>query len=159
MSAAKIESVEREIEASTAVRSPLAWARRVLAEGGVLILETPKRPDLNWPDELKDYLRVSGDGKETLLVPLRFLRINDEIVIWSAPLELFCEISNEIRASSPFSHTFYAGYTNGTFAYLPTEEEFRAGGYEPATSPFTAAAAGHLIAVVNRHLREIHDAQ
>lgn len=124
-----------------------------------IILETPKRPDLKWSDELKDYLRVSDDGKETLLVPLRFLRINDEIVIWSAPMELFCEVSSEIRASSPFTYTFYAGYTNGTFAYLPTEEEFRAGGYEPATSPFTAAAAGHLVAVVNRHLREIHGAQ
>lgn len=124
-----------------------------------IILETPKRPDLKWPDELKDYLRVTNDGKETLLVPLRFLRINDDIVIWSAPMELFCEVSGEIRASSPFPHTFYAGYTNGTFAYLPTEEEFRAGGYEPATSPFTAAAAGHLIAAVNRHLREIHGAQ
>ncbi len=123
-----------------------------------IILETPKRPDLKWSDELKDYLRVSDDGKETLLVPLRFLRINDEIVIWSAPMELFCEVSSEIRASSPFTYTFYAGYTNGTFAYLPTEEEFRAGGYEPATSPFTAAAAGHLIAAVNRHLREIHGA-
>ncbi len=124
-----------------------------------IILETPKRPDLKWSDELKDYLRVSDDGKETLLVPLRFLRINDEIVIWSAPMELFCEVSSEIRASSPFTYTFYAGYTNGTFAYLPTEEEFRAGGYEPATSPFTAAAAGHLVAAVNRHLREIHGAQ
>ena len=124
-----------------------------------IILETPKRPDLKWSDELKDYLRVSDDGKETLLVPLRFLRINDEIVIWSAPMELFCEVSSEIRASSPFTYTFYAGYTNGTFAYLPTEEEFRAGGYEPATSPFTAAAAGHLVAAVNRHLREIHSAQ
>lgn len=124
-----------------------------------IILETPKRPDLKWSDELKDYLRVSDDGKETLLVPLRFLRINDEIVIWSAPMELFCEVSSEIRASSPFTYTFYAGYTNGTFAYLPTEEEFRAGGYEPTTSPFTAAAAGHLVAAVNRHLREIHGAQ
>lgn len=124
-----------------------------------IIVETPKRPGLKWSDELKDYLRVSQDGTETLLVALRFLRINDDIVIWSAPLELFCEISNDIRDRSPFTHTLYVGYTNGTFGYLPTEQEYLAGGYEPATSPFTASAAGHLSAAVNRHLRKIHAAR
>lgn len=124
-----------------------------------IIVETPKRPELRWSDELKDYLRVSQDGTETLLVPLRFLRINDDIVIWSAPLELFCEISNDIRDRSPFTHTLYVGYTNGTFGYLPTEQEYLAGGYEPATSPFTASAAGHLSAAVNHHLRELHAAR
>lgn len=124
-----------------------------------VIIETPKRPGLKWSDELKDYLRVAKDGTETLLVPLRFLRINDDTVIWSAPMELFCEISNEIRDRSPFANTFYVGYTNGTFGYLPTEQEYLAGGYESATNPFTASAAGHLSAAVNRHLREIHAAR
>ena len=123
-----------------------------------IIVETPKRPGVQWSDELKDYLRVSEDGTETLLVPLRFLRINDDVVIWSAPMELFCEISSEIRDRSPFLHTLYFGYTNGTFAYMPTEREFLAGGYEPATTPFTASAASHLSAAVNRHLREVHTA-
>ncbi|NLX98940.1 MAG: hypothetical protein GXY83_22575, partial [Rhodopirellula sp.] len=50
------------------------------------------------------------------------------------------------------------GYTNGTFCYLPSEQEYLAGGYEPATTPFTASAAGHLSAAVNRHLQEIHTA-
>lgn len=123
-----------------------------------VILESPKRPDLKWSDELKDYLRVSDDGTETLLVPLRFLRINDDIVFWAAPMELFCEIARDIRDRSPFTHTFYLGYTNGTFGYLPTEREFLAGGYEPATSVFTASAARHLSEAVNRHMRELHAA-
>ena len=55
-------------------------------------------------------------------------------------------------------HTFFFGYTNGTFGYMPTEQEFLAGGYEPATSPFTASAAGRLSTAVNGHLREIHAA-
>ncbi len=121
-----------------------------------IVVETPKRPELKWSDELKDYLRVSKDGAETLLVPLRFLRIGDDTVLWSAPMELFCEIASDIRDRSPFTHTLYVGYTGGTFGYMPTEEEFLAGGYEPATSPFTASAASHLRAAVERHLREIH---
>jgi neutral ceramidase len=80
-----------------------------------IVVETPKRPGLKWSDELKDYLRVSPDGTETLRLPVRFLRINEDTVIWSAPLELFCEISNEIRDRSPFANTFFFGYTNGTF--------------------------------------------
>lgn len=123
-----------------------------------IVVETPKRAGLAWADELKGYLRVAADGTETLLVPLRFLRINDDTVLWSAPMELFCEISNEIRDRSPFANTFYVGYTNGTFCYLPSEPEYLAGGYEPATTPFTASAGAHLSAAVNRHLREIHAA-
>lgn len=121
-----------------------------------ILVETPKRPGLGWSDELKDYLRADKDGAETLLVPLRFLRVSDDIVLWSAPMELFCEISNAIRDRSPFTHTLFIGYTNGTFGYLPTEQEYLAGGYEAATSPFTASAAAHLSEAVNRHLRGIH---
>jgi len=120
-----------------------------------LILETPKRPDLKWTDEFKDYLRVSDEGTETLLVPLRFLQISDDIVFWTAPMEMFCEIARDIRDRSPFTHTFYLGYTNGSFGYLPTESEFLAGGYEPATSVFTASGARHLSDAVNSHLRKL----
>lgn len=121
-----------------------------------IIVETPKRPNIGWSEELRDYLRTDKDGSATLLVPVRFLRLSDEIVLWSAPMELFCEISNTIRDRSPFTHTLYLGYTGGTFGYLPTEAEYQAGGYEPSTSPFTASAAAHLSEAVNRHLREIH---
>ncbi len=124
-----------------------------------IIVETPKRPNIGWSDELKDYLRVEKDGAETLLVPVCFLRISDDVVLWSAPMELFCEISNTIRDRSPFTHTLYIGYTNGTFGYLPTEQEYQAGGYEPATSPFTASAAVHLSEAVNKHLRKIHSSE
>lgn len=121
-----------------------------------IIVETPKRPNIGWSEELKNYLRTDKDGTETLLVPVRFLRLSQDIVLWSAPMELFCEISNAIRDRSPFTHTLYLGYTGGTFGYLPTEQEYQAGGYETATSPFTASAAAHLSEAVNRHLREIH---
>jgi hypothetical protein len=141
------------LEASHRARPPTGEIRLRTSR---IVVETPKRPGIGWSDELKDYLRVEEDGAETLLVPVNFLRISDDIVLWSAPMELFCEISNAIRDRSPFPHTLYIGYTNGTFGYLPTEEEYQAGGYEPATSPFTASAAAHLGEAVNKHLREIH---
>jgi hypothetical protein len=49
-----------------------------------------------------------------------------------------------VRAQSSFAHTFYFGYTNGWFGYLPTANAFTEGGYEPRTSPFTAQAEADL---------------
>jgi neutral ceramidase len=93
-------------------------------------IATPQREGLAWPEELAQY---------KARVPVRFLRINDTL-IWAAPVELFCEIAIAVRNQSPFAHTFYFGYTNGWFGYLPTAQAFAEGGYEPKTSVFTAQA-------------------
>ena len=82
-------------------------------------------------------------------MPVRFLNINNEIGIWAAPIELFCEVSNKIRQRSPFPYTFYYGYTNGWLGYLPTREEWPFGGYEvERVSPFTPATAEQLVELV-----------
>lgn len=98
------------------------------------IVETPRKAGLAWPDELSAY--ASTDGRTLVRLPIRFLRINDT-VIWSAPVEMFCEIAMDVRDHSPFAHTFYFGYTNGWFGYLPTAKAFEEGGYEPRTSTFS----------------------
>jgi hypothetical protein len=98
------------------------------------IVDTPRKAGLAWPDELAAY--AASDGRPLVRLPIRFVRINDT-VIWSAPVEMFCEISMDVRDRSPFSHTFYFGYTNGWFGYLPTAKGFEEGGYEPRTSPFS----------------------
>jgi hypothetical protein len=103
-------------------------------------LEAPRREGLGWSEELADYLRLDAGGAARVRVPVRFLRLSEQVAVWGAPLELFCEISNEIRERSPFRFTFYFGYTNGWLGYLPTAEEFGFGGYEVRTSPFTPAA-------------------
>jgi hypothetical protein len=101
------------------------------------VIETPRKDGLTWPEELAPYART--EGHPLIRLPIRFLRMNDTL-IWSAPVELFCELAMEVRNRSPFSHTFYFGYTNGWFGYLPTRKAFEEGGYEPNTSPFTPQA-------------------
>ena len=104
-------------------------------------IETPRRDSLAWPDELAPY---AGAGtRPAVRLPIGFLAINDT-VIWSAPVEMFCEIAMDVRDRSPFSRTFYFGYTNGWFGYLPTAKGFEEGGYEPRTSPFTAQVEADL---------------
>lgn len=105
---------------------------------GALTVEGPRKAQLGWPAYLDAYSHSGQNGNNTVKLPIRFLRINEEVAIWSAPLELFCEISNEIRDRSPFPYTFYYGYTNGWLGYLPTENEWKHGGYEvEVVSPFT----------------------
>ncbi len=114
---------------------------------GSLIIETPRKPNLSWPKDLARYSQTSANGDHMVLLPARFLKINEDVAIWSLPVELFCEISNEIRDRSPFPFTFFFGYTNGWLGYLPTEKEWKHGGYEIETvSPYTP--------VVEKHVKE-----
>jgi hypothetical protein len=140
----KILDANRNISSTT---------NEVILCSGSMIVETPRKPGLAWPSELCNYTRLTNTGVNMVLLPIRFLKINEDIAIWSAPLELFCEISNEIRDCSPFPFTFYFGYTNGWFGYLLTESECRYGGYEPTTSPFTPGAARDLTEAVVTYLQ------
>lgn len=104
---------------------------------GSLTIETPRKAYMAWPSDLGNYMRATNTGVNMVRLPVRFFKINDDVAIWSLPVELFCEISNEVRERSPFPYTFYYGYTNGWLGYLPTEKEWEHGGYEVETvSPY-----------------------
>lgn len=119
---------------------------------GEKTIETLRKEGLAWPEELSRYSRTGAGGKSLVRLPTRYLRINDTL-IWSAPVELFCEIAMAVRDRSPFVHTFYFGYTGGWFGYLPTKQAFQEGGYEPKTSPFTEAAEGDLLEGVTTYVQ------
>jgi len=120
---------------------------------GRTVIETARREGLGWPDSLMDYARVSADGTKLVRVPVRSLVIDHDTVIWAAPLELFSEISMNIRKASPFLHTFYFGLTNGSLLYLPTRQAFSEGGYEPSVSPFTPRAEADFTVGVSRYIQ------
>ena len=125
----KILEANRQITATT---------DKVRLFAGKTIIETPRKENLSWPSDLGNYTRDIGSDKHLIKLPARFLKINDDIAIWSLPVELFCEVSNEIRDRSPYAYTFYYGYTNGWLGYLPSASEFKHGGYEVETvCPYT----------------------
>jgi neutral ceramidase len=112
---------------------------------GQKVVETPRKEGMGWAPALGDYLRKTSTGAAVVRLPVRFLQINNDIAIWAAPLELFCEVAMWIRNQSPFPFTFYFGYCNGWLGYLPTKDEFAHGGYEPGVSPFTPQAEADLV--------------
>jgi hypothetical protein len=120
---------------------------------GATTVETPRKAGLGWAKDLSKYTRTTSMGETVVLLPIRFLRIDNDIAIWSAPVELFCEIAMQIRSLSPFPYTFYFGYSNGWLGYFPTKAEFAYGGYEPSTSPFTEQAEGDLTRTVVSYLQ------
>ena len=121
---------------------------------GALTLETPRKANLGWPAYLNNYTSTTKNGINMIKLPVRFLKINNDVAIWSAPVELFCEISNEVRERSPFPFTFYFGYTNGWLGYLPTEEEYKHGGYEvDVVSPYTPVTGRELTETVTAYLQ------
>lgn len=122
---------------------------------GAITVETPRKVGLAWPADLSAYNRTTKQGVNFIKMPVRFLKINEDVAVWSAPIELFCEISNEIRERSPFPYTFYFGYTNGWLGYLPTAEAFGHGGYEvEVVCPFTPAMQTDLTEAVVGYLHE-----
>jgi neutral ceramidase len=130
-----------------------AATNQVTLKASGTILEIPRKEGLGWPEDLKNYTRTTKAGTHLIKLPLRFLKINEDVAIWSAPLELFCEISNEVRERSPFLYTFYFGYTNGWLGYLLAEEELKYGGYEPTVSPYAPGAALSLTETVVNYLQ------
>jgi len=90
---------------------------------------------------------------------LAALRLGDGIGLVTAPGEIFTEIGQAIVARSPFRHTLYAGYTDGTIGYVPTRAAYAEGGYEVTHACRVAPAAGAQIEDESvRLLRRVHDA-
>ena len=140
---------DKILEANRAIASTTDQVNLVTRE---LVVETPRK-DMGWPEDMANYSRTTHSGQNMVLLPIRFLKINDNLAIWSAPLELFCEVSNAVRQRSPFPFTFYFGYSNGNLGYLPTSEGWAQGGYEPSVSPFTPAAENDLTEAVIGYLK------
>lgn len=143
-------------EAILAVNASLASTTADVALSlGKTVIETPQRAGLEWPDSLPDYHSVAADGAARVRVPVYSLTINDDTVLWAAPLELFSEIAINVRNESPFANTFYFGLTNGSLLYLPTKAAFAEGGYEPNVSPFTDRVEADFTSGVIRHLQSL----
>lgn len=86
--------------------------------------------------------RLAEDHGENGHITIRSQAIRiGETVLVSVPLEPFVEVGLEVKERSPASRTFFSGFSNGHFNYLPTDAGIEEGGYEVDVSPFAAGSA------------------
>ncbi len=69
------------------------------------------------------------EGPDSVDVTIQAIRIGDQAIV-SLPFEVLVEIGLELKAKSPFPHTFTIELANGALGYLPTPEQHQLGGYE-----------------------------
>ncbi len=144
---------DRILAANNSLAKATSATSQVRLRPGESVVETPRRAGLGWDQSLGNYLHAASGEAGTIRMPVRFLFINDDIALWSAPVELFCEISRNVSDRSPYPHTFYFGYANGWLGYLPTRQAFAEGGYETQTNPFTEQVENDLTNVVSAYLQ------
>ena len=81
-------------------------------------------------DRQKQYLSEVGAQIEAE-VEIQLFCFGRELALIGVPADFFVEYGLEIRKQSPFRHTLVVAFANGMCGYIPTEEAFRQGGYEP----------------------------
>ena len=75
---------------------------------------------------------------------LQAWRIGD-LAFVTAPAEIFTENGTLVKNQSPFDHTFFLGYTNGSIGYVPTVDAYPEGGYEVTHACQVNPEAGGMI--------------
>ena len=95
-------------------------------------------------------------GKSHLEIEAQAICLGD-IAIVAIPGEPFGEIGWEIKSQSPFGHTLFSGYSNGSIWYIPTAEAFEEGGYESGVSLVAPAAADTIVAEVTAWLGDLSE--
>ncbi len=99
--------------------------------------------------------RVQTFGERaTFPIELHLLQIGPAVLA-GAECEPFAAIGVAIKHQSPFSHTWFGGYTGGWFGYVPMPDDYPHGGYEVETSPYAPEAAAILIAETIAALEEL----
>ena len=79
------------------------------------------------------------DGHIT--IGIQSMRIGESVLV-CAPVEPFAELADEIKKRSSAPNTIFSGFSNGHYAYLPTDMAYEEGGYEVRVTPFAPGSAG-----------------
>jgi len=70
-----------------------------------------------------------NESPDTINVPLQTFRIGG-LGVYAIPFETFVEIGLELKGKAALPQAFTISHANGTYGYLPTEQQHQLGGYE-----------------------------
>jgi len=107
--------------------------------------------NIHWAEKRLAFAREVLESWTTGVLPqpvkaeLQAWRIGD-VGIVTTPGEVFNEIGVQIKAASPFAHTFFVGYANDSIGYIPVPEAYAEGGYEVIHASQVAPEAANTLA-------------
>ncbi len=84
-------------------------------------------------------------GMRSLRTEVQVFRLGADTALVGLPGEIFSELGLSIKKASPFKHTFIIELSNDSIHYVPTQQAFAEGGYEP-TNAIIAPGGGELLA-------------
>ncbi len=96
------------------------------------LLELPRKEREQFHSKAAQYANATltyAEPNRTENVMVQAIRIGDQAIV-SMPFEVLVEIGLEIKAKSPFPHTFLIELANGSYGYLPPPQQHELGGYE-----------------------------
>ncbi len=103
----------------------------------------------------EDNAKTSGyDQRSTVPVNITAAKIGDDVAFIGFNVEMLTEIGMDIKAGSPFKHTFIITHCNGASGYLVPAELYKEGGYEVRSTRFEIGSAE---TVVKKALRMLYD--
>ncbi|MEX2581577.1 MAG: hypothetical protein WD342_21145 [Verrucomicrobiales bacterium] len=139
--------------------------RRVTEEQVVRAMKTmeqiSEKDEELFPKKALQYARNTvkyQTEREPEKVIVQAIRIGDQ-AICALPFEVLVEIGLELKAKSPFPHTFTIELANGSYGYLPPPNQHELGGYETwiGTSRFVPESSEILVKNLLEMLAELRE--
>ena len=93
---------------------------------------------------------------DTVELPVSIITIGKSIAFCGFPGEPFTWMGTEVKARSPFRMTIPACCVNGSYGYFPVKSAYTNGGYENATTRYTAGTAERLVEAALKELHAVH---
>ncbi|MCC6792746.1 MAG: hypothetical protein IT336_13725 [Thermomicrobiales bacterium] len=94
---------------------------------------------------MRAQLARDAHGKTHRQLEVQAIVFGDDIALVSIPAEPFVEIGLGVKQGSPFAHTFFSGYSNVGWSYIPVANAYPLGGYEIEVTPWDPAAAQQIV--------------
>ncbi len=89
-------------------------------------------------------LRRMAEAPEEARTWVQALRIGD-LALVGVPGELLVRLGLDIKKRSPFGHTMVLELANDSVGYLPDEQAYKEGGYEPEAALFTPGSGERIV--------------
>lgn len=125
---------------------------KVVSQGGEI---STSFTTLECPRKKETIINPSAEvQKPTVPVNITVARIGDDVAFVGFNVEMLTEIGMEIKAGSPYKHTFVITHCNGSSGYLAPAELYKEGGYEVTSTRFEIGSSDM---VVKKALRMLYD--